>query len=427
MPRLSCPAQGEVASVGGSLSLPVILITVVTFSVVVNRLLRRFSRRLPDLTGVEYLVLGVAVGPFGAGLLDHDAMESLQPVVSLSLGLLGFILGLPLRHRIGKASTVEVGLLASLATAGTVFGASYALLELLITPGAPDNQNLWLSLAIGAAAAAVAGPALEAGIAKLGSSGHATETLRSHAVMGNVVAVAVAGAALAVARSRLAADQLSLSETEWLFTSAGLGIACGIIFAIFLGARKGEGADRTFLATVGVVIFASGMAAAIGVSPLLLNAMAGVTVSMLYRDADRLYETLGALRAPVSTVVLIFAGAMWRPASGLFWLLPIAYFWSRYGGLRLSTAVALRLVPEVQVVPRLGNGALAQGALAAAVAVNFAQVNPSLAPAVLSAVLPAILVTDAMGPFALRETLADAGEVGRVAEASVEEGGGSTP
>ncbi len=409
------------------MSLPIILVLVVVFSVVVNRLLRRFARRLPVLTGAEYLLVGVAVGPAGARLLDFDVMETMQPVVSLALGLLGFILGLPLRQRLRNAVTAEAGLLATLATAGLVFGASYALLELVVSPGAPDDQNLWLALALGAASAAVAGPALEAAVVHLGAAGQVTEMLRSHAVVGNVVAIGVAGAALAVARSGVAADELHLTETEWLVASAGLGIACGVMFAIFLGGRRAESADRTFLATVGVVIFASGVAAAIGVSPLLLNAMAGVVVSVLYRDADRLLETLGPLLAPTATVVLILAGVMWQPTAGLGWLLPIAYLWARYAGVRLGTAAALRLVPSAPLAPRLGHGVLAQGALAAAVAVNFAQVNPDLAPLVLSAVLPAVLALDAVGPFALREALADAGELGRVdGEGGAQRVGGSS-
>lgn len=395
------------------MSLTVVLILVVTFSVVVNGLLRRYTSQPSLLSGVEYLLIGLVLGPYAADLLSQDVTDRLQPVISLVMGLVGFILGLPLRHRVQHLATMKAGLLTSLLVAAGVGGATYVVLRWVIATDTSPIDVLWLSLAIGAAGTTMAGPLLEAGVTRIGASGPVTELIRSHGVMGNIVGVVTAGVALALARSHSAAHSMDLTETEWLVASAGFGLGCGVLFSLFLG-RQEETADRTFLATVGVVIFTSGVAFGMGVSPLLLNAIAGLVTSFLYRHADRLHEVLQALHGPACTILLIFAGAMWIPPPALGWLLPLTYLVTRFLAVRGAAALSLRAVHDVPQTPRVGNGLIGQGALAAAIVMNFSQVNPELASLALTAVLPTLLISAPLSPHGLRATLADAGEIGRI-------------
>ncbi len=63
-------------------------------------------------------------------------------------------------------------------------------------------------------------------------------------------------------------------------------------------------------------------------------------------------------------------------------------------------------------MPRFGDGVVAQGAIAAAIAVNFAQVNPELTKVVLPVVLLGLVLSDISSIDGLRRLLSDAGEVG---------------
>jgi Kef-type K+ transport system membrane component KefB len=290
------------------------------------------------------------------------------------------------------------------------------------------EQTLWISLAIGGAGSTIAAPLIEAGAELIDAKGSVTELIRSHVVAGNTLGIATAGGALAVARARDAADAVALSETEWIVASVGLGLACGVLFSVFLGNKGEESSERTFLATVGIVIFTSGMASGMGVSPILLNAIAGVVVSFLYRRADHLHQTLLTLQGPASIMLLIFAGAMWSPPQGIVWLLPVAYLISRVVSARVGGALSLRAVPEVPRADRLGYGLLGQGALAAAIVMNVAQVRPELSSLALTTVLPPLVLMAPFGARWLKITLADAGDLGRVEEITQEvstEGGPS--
>ncbi len=392
------------------MSLTLSLVLVVVFAFLVSRTLHRYAPQALTLWSLEYLLVGLVVGPMGVGLLGRQELDVLQPFVSLTLGLVGFALGLPLRRRVARLSHFAFGALAALAT---IFVTALAMRPVLhwLVPSVEGSSQLWLLLALGAAAAACSAEVIDSTRSALKSRGPTTNLLRSYAVATNVTAVCVAGLGLAMARARDGSGRLGLSEPAWLLGSAGLGLALGVLFWLFVGDEGEERQERTFLATVGVVVFASGLASAIGISPLFLNALAGIVVSMLPRT-ERLNVAVARLQRPALIILLIFAGALLQLKLSLLLVVPIIYAAVRYIVLRISTGVLSRTVPRLRVVPRFGAGVVAQGAIAAAIALNFAQVNPELADVVLPVVLLGLVLSDIFSIDGLRKVLTDAGEVG---------------
>lgn len=387
--------------------LTVSLVLVVVFAFGVSRVMHRYAPNVLTVWSLEYLLVGVFVGPMGVELLDADDLRSLQPFVSLNLGLVGFALGLPLRRRVGSLRVLLFGLLASGATIAITGWAMSPLLAWV----APKDEQLWLSLVLGAAAAACSLQVIDSARSAFKARGATTDLLRSFAIASNVTAVCVAGLGLALERASTGSGRFGLPAPGWLVGSALLGLALGVLFWLFVGDDTEERTERTFLATVGVVIFASGLAAAIGISPLFLNLLAGIVVSLLPRT-ERLSVALIRLERPALILLLVFAGALLRLHVGLVLVLPLVYAVVRILALRVSTGVVRRLVPGVYAVPRFGEGVAAQGAIAAAIAVNFAQVNPEVGDVVMTVVLLGLVLADVTSVDGLRRLLADAGEVG---------------
>lgn len=394
------------------MSLTLSLIVVVVFAFLVSRALHRYAPQVLTLWSLEYLLVGVLAGPMAVGLLGDAELEALQPFVSLTLGLVGFALGLPLRRRVGQFRYFIFGLLAALSTIAAVAWSIRPVLAWL-APTVRGDPQLWLSLALGASAACCSAQVIESARSALEARGPTTTLLRSFAVASNVTAVCVAGLGLALARAWDGSGRLGLTEPAWLLGSAGLGLALGVLFWLFVGDEGEEHQERTFLATVGVVVFASGLASAIGISPLFLNVLAGVVVSLLPRT-ERLHIAVARLERPALVILLVFAGAELRLQFSLLLVVPIIYAVLRFAVLRFSTATLSRFIPGVFTVPRFGDGVVAQGAIAAAIAVNFAQVNPDLADVVLPIVLVGLVLSDIFSIDSLRRLLTDAGEVGRL-------------
>jgi hypothetical protein len=110
-------------------------------------------------------------------------------------------------------------------------------------------------------------------------------------------------------------------------------------------------------------------------------------------------------------LVMVLAGAQWLPASRRPWALPLVCLAVRVVARRFWTLwAAALLLPTPARAARLGNGLLAQGTMAVALGVHFAQRFPASAPAVLTAVLLCMIVSDPWRACASRVVLLDAAE-----------------
>lgn len=389
----------------------VALVLVITFSFVVNRLVRTLATRHLILSGAEYLILGLLLGPLASGVLSEEIIRTLAPFVSLVLGLLGFLLGISLRSQLKRAELLEAGLLGSIISLAIVMGVTFGLIT-LIAPGQSTLDALWPALAIAAGAVVSDRRVVEVGTRLFGARGPVSDLLHSYALASSIVAVVIFGVALALARSRIESGQVGLTEGEWMAASVAVGLACGLLFVVFIGDE--DDTQRTFLATVGVVIFASGMAAGMGLSSLFVCSVAGLVVSILSEQASKLEEVLSRLGPPTYTLLLILGGASWHFVGGMEWIIPPVYIAVRVMAIRLGSAIGTRTFPGAPVVPRVGNGLLAQGALSVAIALNFAQVSQEYGALVMTTVFGGLIIGDLWSARKLRETLADAGELGQI-------------
>lgn len=405
-----------------------LLVLLVVFSFAISRLLSRYASKYFVVSGVEYLLLGIILGPIvSPTVLTSEALDKFAPLIDLLLGLVGFLLGLRARSSLRPANVALGGALSSLALIAMVAAATLALLETL----APDpdalryqlfafvvgdtivfaeagSGNVSLALAIGCAAA-VSSPVLIAQSASLHRArGPTLDTLLGYAMVGQLVAIAVFGVTLAWARAAESADIFRIPIGLWAAVTVAAGILIGLLFNLFIGRDRDE--MKIYVAALGTVIFAAGTGSALGVSPLVVNLIAGVVVSFTSRHASRLEVTLTPIRHPILVLLRLFAGALWVPIAGLLWLLPPVYVACRFLARWFTTWASAWLVRKIPRVPRLGFGLVGQGGLAVAIAVSYAQRFPENGPIALTTILGGILLSDLWSYRAVRRILADAGE-----------------
>ena len=380
------------------------LTLVVAFSFLVSRLLQRYApRRLGSATA--YIALGVLVGPELGGLVTTSDLVLLKPFVSLTLGVIGFVLGLPLAKRIQGVGVIETGLLITLITIAALTAATWVAFDAfrpLETPVLP-------SLTLGAAAAATSLSNLRTAAVRFEANGPVTRFVLSIALVGNVLAVLVSGLALALAGATESASRFGLGSEVWLLASVLLGGVCGLLFHFFIGTEESE--ERAFLGTVGIIIFTSGMASGMGISSLVLNVLAGMTVALAAGKRYDHSQGLDRLERPAFIVLTILAGAMWRPSGSTSFLAPIFFFVVRAIVLRLASAFVVRVVPRVETVHRTGDGLIPIGGVAIAIAVNYAQVDLPASSMVLTAILGTVTLSELLSLRGLRRLWVDAGEI----------------
>ncbi|MEZ4226579.1 MAG: hypothetical protein R3B13_36870 [Polyangiaceae bacterium] len=416
------------------MNLTLVLVLVVIFSFGIGHLLTRYASRFVTLSGAEYILVGVLIGPhFPWKLVSEAALIQLTPLIALLLGLVGFVIGLRGAERERKLDVTLVGWVSAILVLLCVAAAAIPVLRWFVPVNEINadfvvNQllfrgfgwvveihfastHLWVALGIGASAA-VASPLLLENMHRMtGAAGRVTLMLEATARSSQVLAVLVLGGVLATARATEAAGRFSMTVAEWELAAVGVGVVSGLLFGLFIG-RESE-PSRIFLATIGLVTFASGIGAALSISPLFVTMLAAVTVSVTSSHADRVREHVSRLQHALFVLLMIFAGALWDPVRGYAWLLPVGYVLVRFAVRRLATALCVKAFLEQPLLTRrLGNGLLSQGTLAVAIGVNFAQRFPEFASLILTTVLIGTILSDLFSTRMLRALLSDAGELG---------------
>lgn len=415
------------------MSTPVILVIFLTFAFAVGRAVAGRLSRYVSLSGVEFLLVGLLVGPLVPWtLITPTTLRHLEPLVELLTGLLGFVLGTEgysVFRRSGhaligfvSAFVVALGTAAAALPLLTWVGGSYAngsefvLQQEVFTAGAfraelyVPSSLLWASLIIGAAAASASSYAVTAARRMFKSEGPVGDLLEASSRAGQLVGVFLLGSVLASARATEEVSGFNLTITEWELAAVFLGIVCGLLFGLFLGRESHP--DRIFLASIGLVTFASGIGSALGISPIFVNMFAGLTVSLTSPHKEVLRKNLEKLEHPLFVLLMVFAGALWVPVEPVLWLLVPVFILVRLSLRRIAmNALSSTFLAEPPATRLLGSGLWSPGTLAVAIAVSGSIRFPYLAPTILSTVVVGSLVSELFSHRALRRLLDDAGEL----------------
>jgi Kef-type K+ transport system membrane component KefB len=323
----------------------VLLLSVIGVGYVITHVaVERLSRRFLFAGGIEYVVLGVTLGPL-LGLIDQDLARNLRPVLLLGTGALGMLAGLELapgRERTSARGAWPAAFAITVFTALTMIGAPLSaavglgydvqgehawtaalLLAGIVALGADGAVVRSVALSIGAR-----GPAIEMGAA-------VATRVRALATVGFGVLYAVVDGGEVLAMRPL------WPMFEALALQVGAGVTLGLLFSALVYRKLDE---RTLLTVVvGMVFLAGGFAFAMGVSAIFVNFVAGLTFVRTSSHASEALRTMYSIKQPFVIALYFFAGLEW--VSGEIWVysLIIPFVLLRQLGRRLGGLVGGKL------------------------------------------------------------------------------------
>ena len=353
------------------------------------------ARRFLVVSGAEYLLLGVLLGPQVSGMLTADMVGGFAPIMTLAFGWIGALVGaqflVPELIRLpARAFRIAFGeAVITLVVVGSIMGATLAWWfalprEAVVVPG----------IALGAIAV-VSGPA---GIAMVARAVRARSSLLRQlqitAAADAAVAVVAFGLLLSITHPGTATSAGRPTATEWALIAVGIGVVGGTLFHLFLGAEGNI--DRLVVALMGALILASGAAAYLRLSPLLPAMLIGFVLVNTSASRNEIRQVLAKVERPLYFVLLIFAGVAWQ-AGTWAWVVPTVVFLvarplAKLGGARIAARAAGGL-PGLG--PAWGIGLLGHGGLALAIAFNFQLYADSpLGDIVFTAAIASVLLTD---------------------------------
>jgi Kef-type K+ transport system membrane component KefB len=366
----------------------------------------RLARRFGLVSGAEYLVLGLVLGPQVSGLMPPHAVESFSPLVTLGLGWMGALVGtqlvLPRLVRI-PAVRYRVAFGEALFALLGMAGIFYAILYW--GSGWSESE----SLIVASALSLVALPASSAGVGVVARSQTMRTVLVPQLEVATTLQAVVASAGLAVLFAVLHDSPTNLARplvpTEWMAITLAIGVVGGTLFHIFIGDEKKV--DRLFISLSGAIILVSGAAAALRLSPVFAALVFGAILGNTRGNRAEIRAALSRVERPFYFALFIFAGASWRP-SERDWLLLVAAFVVVRPLLRVGAArLAARMNGMItDLGPNWGRGLIGHGGFALVLALDYLREGGVPAPhVVFTATVASLLLTDVVSARLVRSVL----------------------
>lgn len=289
--------------------------------------------------GFPFVALGLIVRQPEIGILTHDIVERMRPILHFGLGWLGFIIGAQLDIRLldrvprGTAYLIVVEALVPFAATAAACGACAVAL------GIADwrAESFWRDLILLGAAAAMTAPRRFRGFANRGwREGRGVDALLGQ--LDEIVGVVGLLFVAAYFRPETGAGW-QIPGTAWVFVTIGLGVVVGVL--IFAMVRVPVSSGEFLAVVVGSVAFGAGLAGYLHLSPIVVCFIAGALVTNFpCEQRDDIFRILNHLERPIHLLFLIVAGATWVVTDAEPWVIVPVFVVARVAGKWLGVTAA---------------------------------------------------------------------------------------
>lgn len=384
--------------------------------VLAHFVVERLQARFLVTSGVEYVILGLLIGPqmpWGAAL-SAEALQGLHPVMSLVIGGVGLLFGLQANFRALLTRQDDAGQLALTVfiTTGAMVGAgTWLLLQTRALGGFGADEAAAGAWVLASSAAVSSSGAMALVRRRFGAQGPLTHLLDGTMRAAELLAIAAFGVVFAVFHAPDPAHG-DWTYANWLLVTLGLGVGLGLLFRLFIGDGV-EDEDHIFLAVLGIIVFASGAAYALQLSPLLVNLVLGTTLSNVARCHDVVLAAMERQHRTVTLMLLVLAGALWTPIPVAGLVLVVAYLLLRFAA-KLLGGVAAASSAEGRLPRDVGRGLLGHGDVAIAMAVSYRIVfDGPVVDLVFTCIVASVVLSELTAARQLMGLLIDSGDIRR--------------
>ena len=372
----------------------------------VSRLARLIG--LPNVTA--FLVAGLLIGPFLAGILDREAVRSLSVISDMALGFIAFSIGS--EFKLDNLKKIGKGPLTITVFQGLTTAALIDLGLILLGFSVPE------SLLLGAIGLATAPAATLMVIRQYKAKGPVTSMLLPVVAMDDALGLMVFSISSSVA-SALLGGEITLSAMLLGPVIEILGsLLCGTVLGFLLSFCAGFFRSRgnKLALTLAAVLAGVGLCAVLNLSSLLVCMMIGAVAANFCRQEAVIVEQTDRFTPPLFLLFFVLSGAgldlSVLPTVGL---LGAAYLILRSIGKWLGALLGAAAVhADGNVRKYLGLTLLPQAGVAIGmstlVTARFSQYG-GIASRISAVVLAATLIYELVGPVITKIALIKAGEI----------------
>jgi hypothetical protein len=364
------------------------------------------ARRFLIVSGAEYLLLGVLLGPEVSGVIRTSTVDGFAPFLTLAFGWVGALIGAQFHIRdLVRVRPDHFRVAGTEAALVLTFSAAAMAAACVWWFGLSWGEAAVPALAAGAIAVSSAPTGIAVVSRRIGARGFLARQLQVSPAVDALVAIVAFGVLLALTHAPPEGPLRPPTPTEWVVITLAIGVVSGVLFHLFVGGERHV--DRLFVALAGALILSSGVAAYLRLSPLLPSLLIGFVLVNTSPARDEIREVLARVERPLYFVLLIFAGAAWQMSGWTGAVVAIVFLAVRtvakVGGAMLAARLH-GMLPSLG--ERWGWGLIGHGGLAVAIALNYRLFDTSeLASFVFTAALVSVVVTDVLSAHMVQALL----------------------
>ncbi|MFQ5821555.1 MAG: cation:proton antiporter [Candidatus Heimdallarchaeota archaeon] len=386
---------------------------VIAAAYVVSKIFQKAG--IPQVVGI--MLVGVVLGKSGLNLITGEMLGSLQPMIDLALGFIGFNIGRALNIsllRRGGSKLFIILIFETIAAFTLVLGGFYLY-----------TKDLPTAILFGALAAATAPAATADVIWEYRAQGILTQTLLFILALDDIIGVILTRLAIAYTEAHLTAGVISFSQIALL---AIIEIGGSLILGVVLGwlvanvVRLKHTNSEIIVLAAASVLLCTGVAEAWDLSPILANITFGATLANLSAEANTLFTQMEDSASPFYVIFFILIGArldlsIISSVLGISMLYVILRSIGKFGGVFVGGRLGKH---EPTVQKNLGFCLWSQAGVTLGLAMMIATEFPALGPAgqelammIVSVITVSTFIVQIIGPYGVKLAITRAGEIGK--------------
>ncbi len=370
---------------------------------------------------VGYIVIGILVGQSGSRLLSASVLGSLEPISSLALSLIGFLIGgelkISLLKKYGKQFTGI--LLLEAVVPFIVVTVLISVASALVTRDIATSVAL--GLVLGAIASATAPAATTDVLAENRTKGPLTTMLYGIVAMDDAIALVLFAVASTIAGGLIGERTAGLgAQLVHIVYHVGLSILVGVVFGALLALimrslKHDEGRALAF--ALGLILILTGICTYFSLDSILSAMAMGFFISnyAAARSSD-LFRLVDRFTPPVYVLFFVIVGAklnIWS-VSPFLALLALMYVLARTVGKAVGATLGAKITKApLSVRKYLKWCLLSQAGVAIGLSISAGRIFPeSLGPTVILVITATTFVVQLVGPVCVKHGVTKAGECG---------------
>ncbi|MDD4527301.1 MAG: cation:proton antiporter [Candidatus Margulisbacteria bacterium] len=373
--------------------------------------------KIPAVAG--YVIIGVALGPSLLNVFSEKLLFEVSIISDLALAIIAFIVGAEIKlyelYTSGKKILI-VALFESLITFILVFTCILLFFK-----------NLPLALILGAIGSATAPAATVMVIRELRATGPLTKMILAVVALDDAFALMFYSLAASIAKVLLV-PSTNINFLKVIFI-ASREIAFSLLIGLIAGyiivniSRKSVQSENVYIINFGTLLFITGLANTLGVSPLLANMTYGVILANFSKlSGKKLIDFVQRISPPIFIAFFVTAGAHLK-LSVLFslWAVVLVFLVSRMLGKISGASLGAKIADTEPIIKKyIGFSLLSQIGVAVGLALivakdfgNLGVQGKVLSAIVINVLLGSTIITEIVGPIMTKYSLAKAGETNK--------------